>query len=141
MEMVNKNFNILTLVQIKINTNAYSKFTDNRFNIPMFYLHRILRITPALATVIFFQMTLFKYLGDGPLWNIFTESLILPCEKKWWTTLLHVQNYLNSDSMVYLFFSYFSRSYILISYEINIFSAFFKHGILVVIFNYTYSHL
>lgn len=68
-------------------------FTDQTFNLPMFYLHRFLRLTPALAMVVFLQATLYNHTGSGPLWHLFNDGLVTSCQTHWWTTLLYVQNY------------------------------------------------
>lgn len=60
-------------------------------NIPLLYLHRYLRLTPALAAGMLFYGTIFHYLSSGPLWEI--TSPHKNCEVSWWTTLLYVQNY------------------------------------------------
>lgn len=60
-------------------------------------LHRYLRYTPLLAAILLFLVTLMKHIVFGPMsyleggiWNIVPN-----CQKWWWTTLLHVQNYVN----------------------------------------------
>lgn len=50
--------------------------------------------------VLLFQVTLLKYIGDGPMWTYITESQIPACEKYWWSGLIYVQNYVNPDELV-----------------------------------------
>jgi hypothetical protein len=65
-------------------------------------LHRYLRYTPLLAALLLFLITLMKHIVfapmsylEGGIWNIVPN-----CEKWWWTTLLHVQNYVNPTEIV-----------------------------------------
>ncbi|XP_050350891.1 O-acyltransferase like protein-like isoform X2 [Nymphalis io] len=58
----------------------------------LFYLYRLLRIFPLLAAVILLQASLFHRVSDGPMWinvGYSAES----CRRRWWSALLHVQNY------------------------------------------------
>ncbi|KAJ2948826.1 hypothetical protein O0L34_g5754 [Tuta absoluta] len=72
------------------------KISRTRFirAIPMFYLNRLLRMFPLLATMILFQASLINHLADGPFWQniaLMSEN----CKQYWWAALLHVQNYVN----------------------------------------------
>ncbi|XP_017001505.2 nose resistant to fluoxetine protein 6 [Drosophila takahashii] len=63
-----------------------------RLNIPMMYLHRLIRILPILAMAILVYTQLTGVLGDGPLFKggyNGKES----CEKSWYMTLLFVVNF------------------------------------------------
>ncbi|XP_063380265.1 O-acyltransferase like protein-like [Cydia fagiglandana] len=62
-------------------------------NIHMFYLHRLLRMFPILATAVFLQASLFNHLSDGPEWHIVVDK-VERCRAYWWATLTYVQNYL-----------------------------------------------
>ena len=66
-----------------------------RFPLLMYYIHRILRITPAYIFVLFSYWLLTVHFADGPLWretigdgSAFYES----CERYWWTNLLYINN-------------------------------------------------
>lgn len=76
---------------------------SNNLNVPLIYLHRYLRLTPALAALILFTLGIVKYTGDGPNWNLSETILITQCEKHWLSSLLYVQNYVNPESFVSLF--------------------------------------
>ncbi|KAJ8922593.1 hypothetical protein NQ315_007623 [Exocentrus adspersus] len=65
----------------------------------MFYLHRILRLTPTLAAMVLFYSTLLEYIGFGPFWAAVTFIFQGACEENWWSTLLYIQNYVNPDNM------------------------------------------
>ncbi|XP_068082673.1 nose resistant to fluoxetine protein 6 isoform X2 [Anabrus simplex] len=66
----------------------------NSFNLPMYYIHRFIRLTPALAIVLLLQISLLRYAGSGPLWSVFQNLLKTNCEdNNWWINLLYVQNY------------------------------------------------
>ncbi|KAK9872833.1 hypothetical protein WA026_019618 [Henosepilachna vigintioctopunctata] len=69
--------------------------------VPMLYLHRYIRLTPAYAIVVLaYGSGLIKYMADGPLLgklNVFIES----CANNWWAALLYFQNYsLESDQCI-----------------------------------------
>lgn len=71
-------------------------------NIWRLYLHRYLRYTPLLAAILLFLVTLMKHIVfapmsylEGGMWN-----MVPNCEKWWWTTLLHIQNYVNPNEIV-----------------------------------------
>jgi hypothetical protein len=67
---------------------------SGRVNIFRFYLHRYLRITPAVALLILVQKFI-RFFNDGPFYNSFTRNFQGKCDKYWWSALLHVQNYVN----------------------------------------------
>uniref|UniRef100_A0A0A1WY94 Nose resistant to fluoxetine protein 6 n=1 Tax=Zeugodacus cucurbitae TaxID=28588 RepID=A0A0A1WY94_ZEUCU len=65
---------------------------DGKLNIPLMYIHRYLRLTPILAVAVLFYMSLFNYMGNGPIWKNLTVANKI-CDNTWWATLLYVQNY------------------------------------------------
>ncbi|XP_018568699.1 O-acyltransferase like protein [Anoplophora glabripennis] len=65
-----------------------------KFNIFKFYLHRYLRLTPALAAAVLFTAHLLRYVGESPRWDSISY-LEKGCQRYWWTALLYVQNYVN----------------------------------------------
>ncbi|XP_045468713.1 nose resistant to fluoxetine protein 6-like [Harmonia axyridis] len=67
--------------------------------IPMLYIHRYLRLTPAFAMmVLIYASGLVKYFGDGPKWYTL-NSAIENCKENWWAALLYVQNYMDYSKM------------------------------------------
>ncbi|XP_069696166.1 nose resistant to fluoxetine protein 6-like isoform X2 [Periplaneta americana] len=71
---------------------------DARFNIPLHYLHRYIRLTPVMAALVLIQLSLMEHLGSGPMWST-NEFLTELCRKNWWATLLYIQNYYCGDQM------------------------------------------
>ncbi|XP_017055760.1 nose resistant to fluoxetine protein 6 [Drosophila ficusphila] len=66
--------------------------TKGRLNIPMMYFHRYIRLTPVVAVVVLYIMSLYKYSGAGPMWfKLGTQDQ--RCADTWWATLIYVQNY------------------------------------------------
>ncbi|XP_055845273.1 nose resistant to fluoxetine protein 6-like [Episyrphus balteatus] len=63
-------------------------------NIVSKYRHRYIRLTPALAALVLYYITLNNYIGNGPL-----RSTSKGCDKNWWLTLLYVQNYDHSEKL------------------------------------------
>ncbi|XP_055842470.1 nose resistant to fluoxetine protein 6-like [Episyrphus balteatus] len=68
--------------------------TRGKLNIGMMYLHRYIRLTPALAAVILFSITINKYIGSGPI-----RTPAEGCDKGWWLVLLYVQNYVKNSHL------------------------------------------
>ncbi|XP_069691612.1 nose resistant to fluoxetine protein 6-like isoform X2 [Periplaneta americana] len=71
-----------------------------KFNVPVFYIHRFLRITPLLGSAILLHVSFLDKLGSGPLWDFLYGKMEKKyCEKNWWATILNIQNYVNSDEV------------------------------------------
>ncbi|XP_061380661.1 uncharacterized protein LOC116768464 [Danaus plexippus] len=64
----------------------------------LFYLNRILRMFPLLAILVLLEASLLHRIGDGPYWQK-VASNTEACRTFWWTTLLHIQNYVNPEDM------------------------------------------
>ncbi|XP_050668625.1 nose resistant to fluoxetine protein 6-like [Leptidea sinapis] len=75
---------------------GYVKFTPKSLlmNLHKFYLGRLLRMFPILAIVILFEVSLYNRISDGGFWYIAGEN-VHKCRAFWWTTLLHIQNFVN----------------------------------------------
>jgi peptidoglycan/LPS O-acetylase OafA/YrhL len=57
------------------------------------YLHRYLRITPAILFVILFFMSMQKYIGNGPIFTHVTEkSALTDCDDYFYTNILYLNN-------------------------------------------------
>ena len=57
------------------------------------YLHRYLRLTPALGILMCFRSILPLYMTSGP-WAATKESLkVLECGKYWWYNILYINNF------------------------------------------------
>ncbi|XP_065155200.1 nose resistant to fluoxetine protein 6-like [Atheta coriaria] len=80
---------------------VYLKSTKEKqtFNIFLYYLHRYLRLTPALAAVLVVHLTVLKHFGSGPYWPQLIATAYDSCEKYWWSLLLYIQNYTNTLDM------------------------------------------
>jgi peptidoglycan/LPS O-acetylase OafA/YrhL len=74
---------------------TYLKATSKgvKFNLFLFYLHRYLRLTPALAVMSLIHLYLINHFGNGPLWKIIDLILAQPCREAWWSTFLYITNY------------------------------------------------
>lgn len=72
----------------------------------------IFRILPTYIAVILIFAFILPYMGDGPLWKMIVYPEAEFCRKNWWTNLLFINNYVNSNEMVIIIlYSYFSLSY------------------------------
>ncbi|XP_069123539.1 nose resistant to fluoxetine protein 6-like [Argopecten irradians] len=75
------------------------KREKGRINWFMFYFHRFWRLTPVYMLVLFLDMSLFRYLGDGPSW---AKDGIEPfCKENWWTNLLYINNIYKGRQMCF----------------------------------------
>ena len=76
-------------------THSILKELDRKkyISLPYMYLHRYLRLTPSLAMLIFYHVTLFKFSGSGPFWKVGVDAIEKPCKSNWWINLLYIQNY------------------------------------------------
>uniref|UniRef100_A0A182P5T9 Nose resistant-to-fluoxetine protein N-terminal domain-containing protein n=1 Tax=Anopheles epiroticus TaxID=199890 RepID=A0A182P5T9_9DIPT len=72
-----------------------------RLNVAELWLHRYVRLTPAYAALILFGASFVELLGEGVLYKLVSEDLLLACHKSWWSGLLYVQNYVHSDSFCF----------------------------------------
>jgi len=71
--------------------------SKGRLNIPLFYIHRYLRLTPVYAVILAFLATLVVYLGSGPNWQDIHYSMTEACRNEWWRNLLYINIYFDSQ--------------------------------------------
>lgn len=64
------------------------------------------RILPTYITVIVIFALFLPYMGDGPLWKLIIYPEAEYCRKNWWTNLLFINNYVNSEEMVIIIYNY-----------------------------------
>eukprot|EP00111_Clytia_hemisphaerica_P007343 TCONS_00021359-protein len=68
--------------------------TKGKINIPMFYLHRFLRLTPTYAFVILLWVNVVPYCADSP---VMVLDPLKPerqkCFDYWWTNILYINNF------------------------------------------------
>lgn len=67
------------------------------------------RLTPALGALLLLTIYVFPRIGSGPLWEsnlIFQKRM---CSKNWWSMLLYIHNFVNTDHMVLIFLLHFSQ--------------------------------
>ncbi|XP_030034482.1 O-acyltransferase like protein isoform X2 [Manduca sexta] len=67
-------------------------------NLHFFYLNRLLRMFPVLAAFVLLQASILNWISDGPNWTTVAQSTN-SCRVFWWSTLLHIQNYVNPGHM------------------------------------------
>lgn len=64
-----------------------------------FYLHRLMRMTPAVGLVIAIVVSAFQ-LSDGPLWREIIYPSAERCKNNWWIHMLHISNFFDVSRMV-----------------------------------------
>ncbi|KAB0799351.1 hypothetical protein PPYR_07231 [Photinus pyralis] len=72
---------------------AIARERGTPIHILVFYGHRLVRLTPALAGMILVYVGVFSHLGDGPFWTMLDPLFKQNCLKNWWATILYIQNY------------------------------------------------
>ncbi|XP_055546757.1 nose resistant to fluoxetine protein 6-like [Wyeomyia smithii] len=72
---------------------------SGKFNVWLLWLHRIVRILPAYAMLIYFWVAFGEHLGEGPLYRHVVQPTVDACTENWWTAILFVQNYVNPEQM------------------------------------------
>ncbi|XP_023289003.1 nose resistant to fluoxetine protein 6, partial [Orussus abietinus] len=72
--------------------------TGARFNVFHYYIHRYVRLTPAVAVLIAITIFIVPRLGSGAKWEQIVDMLVEPCNQKWWTILLYVQNFVHPEN-------------------------------------------
>ncbi|XP_012279235.1 nose resistant to fluoxetine protein 6 isoform X2 [Orussus abietinus] len=70
-----------------------------RFDVPSRILLRFLRVTPAYAMVIFFDILVLPVLGSGPLWKSYVLKERDNCANYWWANILFLNNYVGEQNM------------------------------------------
>ncbi|XP_038213204.1 nose resistant to fluoxetine protein 6-like [Zerene cesonia] len=70
-----------------------------RLNVIPILVFRYIRVTPAYFVVIFFYMTWLPKIGEGPLWENRIQLEQERCIDSWWTNILYINNYVNTDRM------------------------------------------
>ncbi|GLV35421.1 uncharacterized protein CBL_01429 [Carabus blaptoides fortunei] len=76
-----------------------SKAKGVRFNVIIYWIHRYIRLTPALGVVILVVASILNRLGSGPFWPMVPLALQDSCKKYWWPDLLYIQNYYHVEEM------------------------------------------
>ena len=76
---------------------AYLTFIEldrKRFNLPLFYVLRYLRITIPMAFIVWFTASIMETLVTGPVAGLFTTR---GCQENWWHMLLYINVYVTAS--------------------------------------------
>lgn len=65
----------------------------------MIIIKRYIRLTVALAVVVFYVCAVFPYTGSGPLWHRAVTQETDQCRKNWWLNLLMLNNYIDTENI------------------------------------------
>uniref|UniRef100_A0A1E1W9B1 Nose resistant-to-fluoxetine protein N-terminal domain-containing protein n=2 Tax=Pectinophora gossypiella TaxID=13191 RepID=A0A1E1W9B1_PECGO len=72
---------------------------------------RYIRLIGPMALMVFYMASVFKHMGDGPMWPRLVGYEQETCEKNWWLSLLMLNNYINSEEMCYIILWYIPADY------------------------------
>ncbi|CAI2359891.1 unnamed protein product [Moneuplotes crassus] len=122
------------------------------FNIPMVYLHRLIRVVPSILLFTVMMLTLAEFTGSGPIWYITLDNFFLePCRKSWWTNIVFITSwyegpeclgqlwYLADEMTFFLFVPFIVLAYInkkVIGYIIVVFL-----NVISIILPFIFSHI
>ncbi|XP_018319862.1 nose resistant to fluoxetine protein 6-like isoform X2 [Agrilus planipennis] len=99
---------LLTYLAIKPMTEFRNKIANHSilkkaFTITSYtlssYMHRYLRLTPPVAALFVYYVTLSRRLGNGPVYNFITDRQRQPCVDNWWSFFLYIENYAHTSEM------------------------------------------
>uniref|UniRef100_A0A914WC87 Nose resistant-to-fluoxetine protein N-terminal domain-containing protein n=1 Tax=Plectus sambesii TaxID=2011161 RepID=A0A914WC87_9BILA len=69
----------------------------------MFYVHRIVRLSPPYYMILAFYTWVFPYLiNQSPLFVGLSDALAGPCTKNWWINFLYLQNIIDYKNQCYV---------------------------------------
>ncbi|CAH0386098.1 unnamed protein product [Bemisia tabaci] len=71
----------------------------SRAVIPFTLFYRWLRMMPLYMMILAFFVLVFPYIDDGPLWKTIVWREVERCQENWWTNLLVINNYVNTEKM------------------------------------------
>ena len=63
---------------------------QGKFPFVFFYIHRLLRLSPAYYFALFLNFKVLPHVGSGPFWLL---PNVHRCEKYWWTNILYINNF------------------------------------------------
>ena len=63
---------------------------QGKFPFVSFYVHRLVRLSPANYLSVFIFFKVLPHVGSGPLWSY---ADVRHCEKYWWTSILYINNF------------------------------------------------
>lgn len=70
-----------------------------KINFGLLYIFRYIRLTPAYLAIIALYATVLPRIGSGPLWNQRMELEKNRCLNSWWTNLLYINNYVDTNQL------------------------------------------
>ncbi|XP_066998899.2 nose resistant to fluoxetine protein 6 [Anabrus simplex] len=68
-------------------------------NVPVLYIFRFIRLSPAYIVVIAFYASVFYKLDSGPFWEARVGLERERCLESWWTNVLYINNYVKTESV------------------------------------------
>ncbi|CRK88311.1 CLUMA_CG002090, isoform A, partial [Clunio marinus] len=76
--------------------SCLSAFDCQKFSARRMILHRYIRYTPCVTALLLYVLSIWKFQFEGPFSN---DDSIVACQNYWWSTLLHIQNYVNGHQL------------------------------------------
>ncbi|XP_076352170.1 nose resistant to fluoxetine protein 6-like [Tachypleus tridentatus] len=82
------------------------KEVNGRFSIPVFLMHRYIRLAPTLLMVSAIVIII-PLLGSGPLWNETLEFEVEGCKNWWWSNAIFLNNFIGNEKQRCLFHAWY----------------------------------
>ncbi|CAH1964853.1 unnamed protein product [Acanthoscelides obtectus] len=95
-----------------------------KINFAILYIARYIRLTPAYVVVIGLYATILPRLGSGPFWESRIGLEQERCLSSWWTNLLYINNYVNTDKLCM-----FQAWYLAVDYHLFIVAPFLIYAL------------
>ena len=83
-------FYVLSGLLLSYLTIKETERRQGKFPFISFYIHRLVRLSPANYLIMFSFFKVLPHVGSGPLWKL---REISNCEKYWWTNILYISNF------------------------------------------------
>lgn len=84
---------LVCYVTVKLVRDAHKPF-----NLILYVFHRLFRLLPVYIMVIVF-IYLAPVMGSGPIYHDTVDGFVEACYKNWWTNILFVNNFINTDQI------------------------------------------
>ncbi|XP_045112513.1 nose resistant to fluoxetine protein 6-like isoform X1 [Portunus trituberculatus] len=87
----------------------------NTFNLPLFYVHRFMRLVPPIGLTVGLYATVMRFVVTGPIQSVWSSFFYPTCQQYWWRDVFFLDNfyfdsavcvgqawYLGADMQLYL---------------------------------------
>ncbi|KAL7286334.1 hypothetical protein TKK_0019292 [Trichogramma kaykai] len=92
-----------TLSGFLMTYSVMKKLQKNQaFNVPMYYLHRFIRLTPPVLVALVAAVVIFPRIHSGAIMDWLQTIFMSHCREKWWAIVFYVQNFVDPNNFCLL---------------------------------------